>query len=671
MKRRLLKLLLITIVVVAFTGYFAFSTFFFSPTEADYRADVSTLIPRDVDFYLSKADLDEDLDPFPIPAFVDELEATRGGKAFFASPEWQGWRADLGLAELQGEIERSLEQLPIELEPLDVLGGRDIAVAGYFHGSEIQFFDWAVYARGNWMAKLGLAALLRPGWFDLASQGLMVTADEDRASITLPDLDRTLHVTRVRDVFIVATDPAMLQAAFDLAAVKGEDSFGGSARYYDHIQQRERDGDEAEAFVDYRALSEAMQYTGRWPDQASQDFFPAFMGRLFQSGALRELAGVVRFATGVTLEAHGELSSELVSSYQKQLYRQRGFERNRVFEVASFAPSDTALFAYFHAPFGSTLRQVLESTEIAARDNLDDVVREVWGHPDSRPLIDEIDRTFHDRAALILRANDYEDAAGGPPNDGQEVFAWAFVLWSEGKDRIAEIRKKIVDNQGYFGIQGATPAEPGVFTNETPGGQEIYEYWSPFIPGTGHFASVMDSDQGELFFILSNEHRMLGQILKTKIEGGARHPRLSENPRFEALVSSGMPGASLMVYANPKVAGKTLREIADRAAEAEADMAIDWKFMREKIDRDVLNQNFPDWNYETLSEEEFQQLELLAKPARDQYAADVRESAVPQLRAGYERSILYAEEVSGALLEIDFDPKKVDVFVRLLMDLKP
>jgi hypothetical protein len=46
LKRRLLKILVIGLLVVAFTSYFAFSTFFFSPTEGDYAADVSTLIAR-------------------------------------------------------------------------------------------------------------------------------------------------------------------------------------------------------------------------------------------------------------------------------------------------------------------------------------------------------------------------------------------------------------------------------------------------------------------------------------------------------------------------------------------------------------------------------------------------------------------------------------------------
>lgn len=666
MKRRLLKILLYTLLVIAFTGYFAFSTFLFSPTEGDYAADLSTLIPRDVDFYASKPGLADDLDPFPVPAFVDELRATGGGKAFFASPEWAQLRDENGLNQVGEQIEQALASLPIDIEPLGVLGGRDLAVAGYFRGSSSS--DWAVYARGNWMAKLGLAVLRRPNWFDLSATGLTVVAEEDRATISGGELQRALHVTRLRDVLVIATDPAMVQAAIDLAAVKGEDSFGGSARYYDHIQQR-IEADEAELFVDYRALSEAMQYTGRWPDPDSQDFLPAFLARLFQSGALKELAGVLRFDTGVHLSTHGELASELVSAYQKQLYRKRGFDRDTLNEAARFAPEDTAFLLYLTAPFGATLREVLAASEPALRENLDGLVREVWSHPDARPLIEDLDETFQDRALLIVRENDYPADPDGPPNDGRAVFAWSLVLWSDGQDEVAELRKKIIDNQHLFGIQGAAPGEAGVYTNEASGGQEIFEYWSPFIPGTGHFASVLDVDRGQYFLVLSNQHKMLGTVLKTKIEGGPRNPRLSDKPRFQALVRTGLPSSNVVLYANPKAAGATLRKLARQAAEDE--VVIDWSVMRDQIDGRVLRENFPDWNLRTLTDEQRDQLEVLAGPARDAYAREVRDQRVPELLAKYERSILYAEEVTGALLGFGLDPKRMDISLRVLMDLEP
>ena len=50
LKSRILKILSIVLLVVLFLGYFAFSTFLFSPVESDFEYDVSALIPRDVDY---------------------------------------------------------------------------------------------------------------------------------------------------------------------------------------------------------------------------------------------------------------------------------------------------------------------------------------------------------------------------------------------------------------------------------------------------------------------------------------------------------------------------------------------------------------------------------------------------------------------------------------------
>ena len=56
-RKRLLRIFAILLLVALFAGYFAFSTFLFSPLEGDLEADVSTLVPRDVDFFVAKAHL--------------------------------------------------------------------------------------------------------------------------------------------------------------------------------------------------------------------------------------------------------------------------------------------------------------------------------------------------------------------------------------------------------------------------------------------------------------------------------------------------------------------------------------------------------------------------------------------------------------------------------------
>jgi hypothetical protein len=664
LKRRLLKFLLIATLVLAFTSYFAFSTFVFSPTESDFTGRVSTLIPRDVDFYIAKTNLSEAFDEFPKLAFLDELDATAAGQTYFASPEWQVLRADLEVEKILTDMENTLSALPIELDPLEVLGGRSLAVAGYFRGKEVMDAEWAVYARGNWMAKLAVAGMKYPALLDLEAQGISVIVDGELISISGGALPRPLHLTRLHDVIVLSTSLEMLQSVETLVTRQGEDSFGGSARYFDHIQQRSREGDEAEVYIDYRAFSEAQQFTGRWPDVKSEDFGPAFMGRLFQSGALKELIGIAGFDEGISLEFHGELSSELVTPFQKQVYRQRGFDRDKIYDAAKMVPADVGLFGLLRTPLGITLRQALLASERALQDNLNDVVREVWNHPDAQPLIDDLDRAFHDRVAVMMRTNDYPEDVDGPPHNDTPVFAWAVVLWVDDASKINEIRRRVIDNQVYFGIQGREPGASGVLTNEVDGGHSIHEYWSSFIPGTGHIASVMDQDH----FIVSNSFQMLEQILKTFYEGGTKYPRLSESPQFASLVQSSLTHANLAVWARPDGLSGSLREMAERAAENE--VVIDWRVMRGQIDRRVLNEHFPDWNIDSLSIEQAAELEELASVERDNYERDLKAAQVPVLKASYDRQITYLQAMTGVLLEIALDPKKLDVSAQVILPLE-
>jgi hypothetical protein len=143
MGRRLLRLLVIALVLLLLGGLWAFSFFLFNPFEGKYDYAIASLIPREVDFYASKNELRSDFDPFPTPAFLDELEATPEGQALL----------DLGVREMVGswgveaalaELDTVLAQLPVRVDPLGLFGGKGLAVAGHFAGPELAGARWAV-----------------------------------------------------------------------------------------------------------------------------------------------------------------------------------------------------------------------------------------------------------------------------------------------------------------------------------------------------------------------------------------------------------------------------------------------------------------------------------------------------------------------------------------------
>ena len=515
LRRRLLRIAMTVLVVMSFAGYFAFSTLLFSPLEDDFDFELATLLPRDVDFMLAKTDLRGDFAEFPELAIQAALEESETGAEFLASPLWQRFKAERGIEETLASVRASLEQVPVAVDPLDVFGGREILVAGYLRGADFAAADFVIMARTNWMGKLAESLLAYPGVVGLEDQGMAVMEEDGVRTLTGPELERPLHVARIADVLVVGTSRELVAGALDLEAKKGEDSFGLSARYGDYILSVEnREPNDIEVFIDHDALMKNLGLDGNVPDQASPDFTPAFLARLFQLKLIKEVEGVLGFDGGIALDLHADLSSEKLSGAQKRFYRAPGFNRDRIFDIARFAPERAGIFAYLQADVGDVLRMVLASTEPALQDNFNDMVRAVWGYPDGSDLIDELDAGLKNRLALVVLNNDYPDEGiEGPPHDDQPAFVWAVVGWAKDKDILEAFRQKVISNQGRFGIQGRTSGSAGVFTNIVGGGLKVYEYWSPLVPGTGHMASVVSDE----VFIISNHNKLIADILLSSL----------------------------------------------------------------------------------------------------------------------------------------------------------
>lgn len=244
-RSRPLRIALIVFVAVAAAGYLAFASMLFNPTESDYEADVSALVPRDVDFYLAKSKLSADFHPFPTLAIEPSITATKAWQIWLASPEGAQFQAQF---DVRGQIENLKTQLAQlkGIDPLSAFGGRDLAIAGYFRGPDLAQADWAVYGRANWIGKLGVSLLWYPGLLGLEQRGVHVVVADDHVELSGADLPRAIFVARVHDVVIAGTSKELVLKARDLNLRGGQDSFGQSATYNDSIARARRGLDESE-----------------------------------------------------------------------------------------------------------------------------------------------------------------------------------------------------------------------------------------------------------------------------------------------------------------------------------------------------------------------------------------------------------------------------------------
>jgi hypothetical protein len=240
----------------------------------------------------------------------------------------------------------------------------------------------------------------------------------------------------------------------------------------------------------------------------------------------------------------------------------------------------------------------------------------------------------------------------------------ALVLWTQNVDAIKNLRELIGLQGTRFGLQGRTPNDAGYFKN-LEGGHDAREFWSPFIRGTGIITTITEGD----LTVLTNSVGMLRHLLKTQTQGGEKYPRLSEDPRFAAMVQSSLPRANFLVWSNPHSAATILRKRAQRVAQDS--IHIDWKMERQRVEADVIRETVPGGVQGKLAPDVQERVDKLVEPKLKEIEKKIKEEQVPALMSKQERWISWIEAASGLLLEIAIEPKSCDVSLRLPIPLEP
>lgn len=656
--------------VFVFTGFFAFATFLFSPFESDYPYDVASLVPRDVDVYISKAELARDFEPFPEPVFAANLLASKSGQALARTVLYRDLLQRIDVSDEVDEIRAQLAQLPLEVELLDLFGGEDVVVGAYLTGGTFETAEWVVAGRIDWKAKLGVALLGHPGLLGLDAQGITVEELEE-GGLTLRggQLTQPISLWRTGDVLVVSNQTKLVQRAQELEANRGQNSFLQSARYADQIQFKGRAGNELELFVDWPAFTRAAKIPTNVPNPNSDEFVSAYFGKLLALHSVRELAGSIAFDRGVTLRLNGPISSEVLTTVQKRIHHRRGVPVERVHEMARMAPLDTGLFAVLGGSIEDLLEQALLSIEPSARQLVDDAARSVWGYPNATPLLSDVAAALGSRLALIVRNHDYPAKPGDPPNDGAKVPAWCLVFAVADQSKVEGIQQKIVHNAGQFGFVG--DERGSVFTHpDAQTGVDVTEFWSPFVPGTGHLASLVmgGSGQGGTYLLVGNHYQLVQDCLRHYYTR-ANTQDLASKVNFKTVLNAGLGAASLYLWAEPAMIEATSRALAGQLARDT--VQIDWSIERPRLERRILQEEYGEAmavRYPTDLPAEVQlRLDELYGAAAGAFEREFHAAHTPDFENRYSNTIEALGVVDSLLIQVLLQDKKFDLYLRALL----
>lgn len=671
--KKFLRILGTFTALVLVVGYFAFSTYFFSPLEGGFDADVAGLVPRRVQFFAAKAHLDREFDPFPRLAAAEKFALDASWSSFLQSPEYSELVGGIGVEEALSELDAISRELPLGLGLLEIFGGQELAIAGELNGEDLSQMDWAAYGSIHWAGKLAIEALRYPSLTNLEAQGIQ-TEDKGRyVTLSGGALERPLHIGRIRDVGIVGTGEQLIADAFELEARQYQDSMLLRDEYRAFIQTERRspDGDDLELFCNLRGVFEELGITAAWPDQGADTFFPKFAGRYFQLNSLNQVAGFLDVDDGVRIDLHASLSSELISPLMKKHYALDGIGHDDLLQnAARMAPADSAVFIYSTGDMGDLLDEALMAMEPAMRQAIEDQFRATGRYRQIAELVRQIDGALKDRCVLIMRTNDYPEDPDGPPHSDEPVFATALVVWLQGQagaDTMTQLRELIGQQGALFGLKGKQRPdgthEAGYYSNRI-GGYEIREFWSELIPGTGVIATVNATGM----CIISNSYDMTGHLLKTLNRGTAEFPRLSERPEFRRLVTDSIPSADLVAWVDPRALARTLEARIPQAARDS--VRIDWETERSRAQAKVLREEFGGKQPQQLSAEEDLRYKRRVSEALDAVEELAVRTQGGAMLAKMQRQVSWLQGARAFLLMASFAPRAVELSVRVVAPLE-
>lgn len=646
-----LKLLLIVLGVLAFTGYFAFRTFVFDPLEGSF-GPIAMVIPRDVDVYLRKTNLGEDFPDFPKPRFFPALSSSEGWHRFLNSSLYQELNRKEQIEEKITELEQQLAQLPIDL--MGDLLGNEVVLAGKKNSADGGNLHWALYARVSWKIKLGLGLMRFDSLRSNFAPQIQVQEEGDSILRIKGAMPTDIFVWRDRDLLIASEDISFAKSAQTLLESRGENSLGLSAKYADEIQRFISDAGEYELLVDLEPFVKSHLGPGSWPP-ARWDIAGRILAELFTPAALQESLSVLRFEDGFRLRTHLELNRDLLTEFQRRFYDQRALNLSQeLIEKAKMVPRTSFLFGMLGvnaADFARALERALDENQ---RRLVNDQLKAAGTYKDVKGFLDEFASAFRSNIYFILRKNDYGALKDDPPHDDSKDALWAIALSVASKEKAQQMIDYFVRSRSAFGIEA-------VYHFDSAGGFKATEFWSQLIPTTGEIAVLPAGDT----FYISNSPKLLKDILKCRFQP-TPGDRLSDDESFLAQVAALEPSANAFLYFNTRRFQEAFVEQIPFLAQTSFQM--DYRAERAKAREKIIRERYPQFRGKAIPPQTSREIDQLVDEAIAEFDREQRGAGVEKLRRELEDYVLWLSSFPEIFLALQADGKKIDLTAKVSVD---
>jgi hypothetical protein len=581
-----------------------FTTLVYNPFEGSF-GDIHGIVPRNVDFYLGKANLSDDFEEFPRPRFWAGLEASTAWPALTQSRLFKSREADIGQV-LRGldEVKAQMAQVPlVRLQILGDVVGRELMLAGRV-GPTPGAFEVCAWSRVSWKVRAGIALL----GYDLVRGGLGgAQVVPDGALLKLQQAgSEPFWLARVKDVAICGNSRQLVPQSLDLAlGVSSEDSLGAAADYTDHLaaplqawSSRVLDDPNClEGMLDLDALRRLSPGFAGWPGPLAELTREERVVQVFlEPKALRRAwaSAIFEPESALSLVLQVMVNNGALTDFQRRLHSEkpgpvegwlRGFFR--------CVPERAALAATLRVPVGPLLQELLMTLDRDVLDLLEQAYRQHVPRGDVRGLIDKVAPAFEPWVGIVFRNNDFPEIRGQQFKVSRPspvpTYALLFTVIKSEKARVEEMitlfRDRLRTSLGF--------PDQGYYMGAGPGNQfQILEWGNSHIPGTGQIA-LLFGGQLELFFMVSNSGPLLREIVNTRFQLGPR--ALTDDPVVASGLGSLPSHVSGILWLNGSEATAVLRryrEFSRRSLDAQVPDPAWALSVRPEVEQQVFDREF-------------------------------------------------------------------------------
>lgn len=589
--RRFMWIITIALAVVLFL-YMLFVTLIFNPFEASL-GDTATIVPSNSDYFVRWRKAGDQFNDFPEPKVWDAVEASASYRDASDSGAMQEFGAGMGIDSLMDSLDGMSAYLPIGLSLKDDFL-TEVVIAGK---GEMHFdsrFEGMVMLRGSFKVKMGVAMLGFGFVRDKLPEGVQFEELDD-GIYKLPQFEpfgfQDAYLGRVKDIIILSSRLAMITEAKDLDQRSGQDSLAQASKFRDNVTAYLGPDDfPLETFLRWDKIGNQV---GRWPDPNSQATTTRFLGRLFDTGLLRFLAGYVKLDKQLEMRFAGDLDLSSADGFQSSWLEGSGVGAQRIKEFATMTPSSSFFFGTFAGDPGKVLMEGYDLIAGDLRQSMDEAVAQSGQYQGMAHLLREIGGVYKPGLAVILRNNDYPPSVGDPAHDDAPVPLFAVM----GKVHDMEAYNRVFDflKQNWAEFTGRA-SDQTIQTVRLTGGATATSFVSRVVPGTGEIV-LLYIPALETLVVTNSAH--FGSDINTtsffdRRSADAERRQLLNQDSFKPALEGVSNGAHLFLWMDPSRARDwlELQSVANAEEQFRLEKEASWRELRPREEERLRQQMF-------------------------------------------------------------------------------